>query len=578
MAMAFPISRKRITNNATDPNNADTDGDGVRDGVDLNPAYKMNDLVQQGTPTIDGTISPSEGWSVLTDKWGYVNKSLVTDDNDRAALSTTYAAWDENYMYLALRGPAGNTDVELNGNDEDNFSIGPADYYMTFRNSSNFRKVAINAGVPDLYRQLDNAGAGGSMFDTDPYFARPYMGRTPSNNPTTDGLGFASRLVTGADLTYQYHANGNDSVWEVRIPWSNVTQLRGFAGKEMAINFNSEGDVFFESDASARIRLVESGAAKPIINLSNSTVSYQENAGVSLLSPTGSVSDNDSYDLQGGVLQIAIVAGNTPNDRLSIFSSGTATGQISVNNGRVLYGGVVVGTFSGGIGTTPLTITLKQQATLVVTQAILRSIAFRSVGDAVLSGSRTVQFTLSDGDGQTSSPVTMTIDVKAANDAPVLDKTKFVTLPTINEDSTNSSGALVSNLLAGAVTDADPSALHGMAVATLGNTWQGTWQYSLNSGANWQDFGTPSNGAARLLPSDSATRVRFVPKANLNGQVKFSYYAWDQTQGVPGGTLDVKAQACKATEAPSVGNGTMLGSRFCQSTMLLCSISQNRPF
>jgi hypothetical protein len=50
-------------------------------------------------------------------------------------------------------------------------------------------------------------------------------------------------------------------------------------------------------------------------------------------------------------------------------------------------------------------------------------------------------------------------------------------------------------------------------------------------------MGAPSATAARLLPADGTTRVRFIPEPNFNGEVKLFFRAWDQTQGAPGTTM-----------------------------------------
>jgi hypothetical protein len=39
--------------------------------------------------------------------------------------------------------------------------------------------------------------------------------------------------------------------------------------------------------------------------------------------------------------------------------------------------------------------------------------------------------------------------------------------------------------------------------------------------------------------SGQTTRVRFLPNANFNGQVRLYYRAWDRTQGAPGGTFNL---------------------------------------
>jgi len=132
-----------------------------------------------------------------------------------------------------------------------------------------------------------------------------------------------------------------------------------------------------------------------------------------------------------------------------------------------------------------------------------------------------------------------TLTINPVNDAPVLNNALAPALTPINEDDTNPAGTLVSSLLTGAVTDADAGASRGIAITSASNSAQGTWQYSLDGGANWQNLGAPGVAAARLLPSNELSRVRFVSNLNYNGQVKLFYRAWDQTQGAPGDTFDL---------------------------------------
>ncbi|MGH8670906.1 MAG: beta strand repeat-containing protein, partial [Burkholderiales bacterium] len=109
----------------------------------------------------------------------------------------------------------------------------------------------------------------------------------------------------------------------------------------------------------------------------------------------------------------------------------------------------------------------------------------------------------------------------------------------INEDPATNPGMSVSALIAGKVTDPDASALSGIAVTAVENS-NGTWQYSINGGSTWNNFGTPSAANARLLAADGNTYVRFVPNANWNGTVTngLTFRAWDRTSGAAGGSAD----------------------------------------
>ncbi|NUQ63357.1 MAG: M28 family peptidase, partial [Pirellulales bacterium] len=139
------------------------------------------------------------------------------------------------------------------------------------------------------------------------------------------------------------------------------------------------------------------------------------------------------------------------------------------------------------------------------------------------------------------------ITIANVNDAPQLDPAGVMTLAGIDQDVPDSSnpGTLVSQIIASAggdrITDVDAGALEGIAVVAVDNT-HGAWQFT-TGGSAWTAFGTPSPTAARLLVSDSTTRVRFVPAGGFFGTVDpgVTFLAWDQTAGSNGGTANVSA-------------------------------------
>ncbi len=169
------------------------------------------------------------------------------------------------------------------------------------------------------------------------------------------------------------------------------------------------------------------------------------------------------------------------------------------------------------------------------------NLAFTPAANANGAGAASFTFQVQDNGGTALGGVdvdtvarTMTINVTAVNDAPVLSGAN--NLSTINEDAASNAGTLVSALIAGRVSDADAGALSGIAVTAVDNT-NGTWQYSTNSGGTWRNLGTPSAASARLLAADANTFIRFVPNANWNGTVAsgLTFRAWDQTLGMNGG-------------------------------------------
>jgi ELWxxDGT repeat protein len=152
----------------------------------------------------------------------------------------------------------------------------------------------------------------------------------------------------------------------------------------------------------------------------------------------------------------------------------------------------------------------------------------------------------------------------AANVAPTLDTAPNPTLATIVEDASNPQGTLVQNLVANSQTDPDAGAKKGIAVIAAGGLSVGTWQYSLNGGATWKALGVPADTAARLLPADSQTKVRFIPHANFNGQVKLFYRAWDQTQGTAGSLFDLTG---------NIGGSTAFSQAFETATLTITPVN-----
>jgi hypothetical protein len=158
----------------------------------------------------------------------------------------------------------------------------------------------------------------------------------------------------------------------------------------------------------------------PQIGSFGGAISFTENAAAILISSTATVSDADSPNLSQGELRINLKSGGSADDRLRIRTQGTGTGQINVQGSQVRYGTIVLGTFSGGVGTAPLVVKLNSQASAFRVQQLLRNITFSNVSENPATATRTLRVTLSDDDGYVSNPVFKKIDVAAVNDAPVL--------------------------------------------------------------------------------------------------------------------------------------------------------------
>ncbi|RQP16956.1 MAG: gliding motility-associated C-terminal domain-containing protein [Parapedobacter sp.] len=163
----------------------------------------------------------------------------------------------------------------------------------------------------------------------------------------------------------------------------------------------------------------------PIItNLHGDAVTFTENGPAVLLDVGGNatVSDHDSPDFNGGSLTVSIITnGVAGEDALAIRNEGMAAGQIGVAGGDVYYGGIPIGLLSGGAGGADLIVTFLPPATAVAAQDLIRNLTYSNSNTTDPSPDpRTIRITLNDGDGATSSPSDLTVNITTVNDPPVV--------------------------------------------------------------------------------------------------------------------------------------------------------------
>jgi len=281
-------------------------------------------------------------------------------------------------------------------------------------------------------------------------------------------------------------------------------------------------------------------SAPVITGVGGAAVPYTRNAPAVPVATAAVVNDADNLNFAVGTLTARISNNATASDRLSIANVGNGAGQIGVNGSNVSYGGTVIGTFSGGDGSNPLQILLNAKADKVAVQALVRRISFNTAGSSTSNATRTVSFTLADGDGGVSTAVSQDVTISdGGNRAPVLDATANPTLGSLLEGATNPSGISVAAMVVnGSITDADGAAVEAIAITAL-NSSLGTWQYRLSGGMTWLSIDAPSinsqtNELALLL--GSTAQLRLLPFANLNGLLSngITFRAWDMSHGSEG--------------------------------------------
>ena len=102
-------------------------------------------------------------------------------------------------------------------------------------------------------------------------------------------------------------------------------------------------------------------------------------------------------DFDGGTLQIS---GLTATDRISLRNQGTGAGQIGFDGTTITFGGVVIGTATGGIGAAFL-VTFNANATTAAVEAAIENLTFQNT-DASPDTTRTLTIEVTDAAGSSS--------------------------------------------------------------------------------------------------------------------------------------------------------------------------------
>ncbi|MCY2977408.1 MAG: cadherin domain-containing protein [Planctomycetota bacterium] len=238
---------------------------------------------------------------------------------------------------------------------------------------------------------------------------------------------------------------------------------------------------------------------------------YIENTAPIPIASNATVSTFNINTFDGGILQFAIATNFQVGDKIGFVSSGTGPGQISFLGSDVLYGGVLIGTFTSGLKS--MSVYFNAASTKESLEAVIRALTFEHTSDAPLLTQRQVSVFLDNANNGASNFAFARVGVIPVNDSPL---TGDASLQSVAEDTANPSGQRVSTLMGSSFTDVDiGSALSGIAItANSALSGTGIWQYSIN-GVQWAPIGTVSATSSLLLSKD--TWIRFLPALNFNG-------------------------------------------------------------
>jgi hypothetical protein len=167
----------------------------------------------------------------------------------------------------------------------------------------------------------------------------------------------------------------------------------------------------------------------------------------------------------------------------------------------------------------------------VVKRGNLDGTAIETILDEEIHEPLHITLDLTNGMNQTvlskSNVATVTIDVLCADgSAPVISPLGEAVFTSINEDNLENAGNSVAEIVGNSIHDADDDSVEGIAVVAV-ESERGQWQYSLDTGASWQDLEEVSQQEALLLRAED--RLRLVPDGKDGEAASIQYRAWDQT-------------------------------------------------
>ncbi|MCA9127761.1 MAG: cadherin-like domain-containing protein [Planctomycetales bacterium] len=310
-------------------------------------------------------------------------------------------------------------------------------------------------------------------------------------------------------------------------------------GKILLAGISSNGS----NDDFALVRYNSDGTLDTTFDLTNKldgTPTFTEGGSAVVLDADVEVRDSEldafnsgNGNYSGASLTIVRNGGASTEDVLS-FNDGNG---ITLSGGNLLKNSQVIATFD--ITSTPgqLAITFTDANGEIPTSAdvdnILRQITYANSSDTP-PASVQLDWTFDDGNtgaqgsgGALQAPGSVTVNITAVNDSPVLTNGAVVVLSATDEDTVSTPVQVSSLLSSSGYSDADTGAQSGIALTGL--TGNGAWEYSTD-GTTWAKvFPYVSSGGAQLL--NSTSWLRYHPNSLDGESVSLTFRAWDQTSG-----------------------------------------------
>ena len=338
--------------------------------------------------------------------------------------------------------------------------------------------------------------------------------------------GNTSGTIAGSGITYSYNSTTGAMVL------NGVATVAEYKAAIESVTFSTSGDNVTASGIATTRQVAVS--VSDGLSLSDETFSDVSVTGINDApvnnGMTGTFSGGLFVEGSNGVALSGISVSDADTDAATQSLQVT----VSVSTGTLTMSTLTGLTFSSGDGTADDSMTFS--GTVNALNAALASLSYKPVAD--FNGNATLTLVTNDIGNNGNDPGltgtgtseedndAKTINISAANDAPVVAGDGTESAPAILEDTplTNATAPTVSSLLSGQFSDATDNqsvnggsvanTFAGIAVVANGSSGaSGQWQYY--NGVAWVDVGSASTSSAKLISAN--TQLRFNPAPQFNG-------------------------------------------------------------
>ncbi len=119
----------------------------------------------------------------------------------------------------------------------------------------------------------------------------------------------------------------------------------------------------------------------------------------------------NGHVLAGGQLTLTLVSNAEPRDLLTLTAEAFGTNRLVATSNSVAFDNTTFATYSGGSSNSPLTFSFNAETSASAVQALLQNVAFGIQGFRATNAFRTIELQLTDGQGSSSAPVQVRVQL-----------------------------------------------------------------------------------------------------------------------------------------------------------------------